>query len=203
METQKRKLNEKEKEDETEAKPEQKLSRFFQALDWEESSCEAQSLEYMPKSMMSEKVKSFATGNREGILSLSEETRRRILSENPGLVPELKEYLKDGAISANSLVYMPDRKVEGAVILQKKSGYQMCIRYLYVSPECQDKTILLRLLAIVLGNRENWSGRGNVLIHEPEAKTAKLVEYLFGEPYKRLNRKKYENRKQKGGTQSA
>ena len=27
----------------------------------------------------------------------------------------------------------------------------MCIRYLYVSPECQDKTILLRLLAIVLG----------------------------------------------------
>ena len=192
-----------EKEDETEAKPEQKLSRFFQALDWEESSCEAQSLEYMPKSMMSEKVKSFATGNREGILSLSEETRRRILSENPGLVPELKEYLKDGAISANSLVYMPDRKVEGAVILQKKSGYQMCIRYLYVSPECQGKTILLRLLAIVLGNRENWSGRGNVLIHEPEAKTAKLVEYLFGEPYKRLNRKKYENRKQKGGTQSA
>lgn len=67
-------LNEEEKEDETEAKPEQKLSRFFQALDWEESSCEAQSLEYMPKSMMSEKVKSFATGNREGILSLSEET---------------------------------------------------------------------------------------------------------------------------------
>lgn len=57
---------------------------------------------------------------------------------------------------------------------------------------------MLRLLAIVLGNRENWSGRGNVLIHEPEAKTAKLVEYLFGEPYKRLNRKKYENRKQKG-----
>ena len=53
---------------------------------------------------------------------------------------------------ANSLVYMPDRKVEGAVILQKKSGYQMCIRYLYVSPECQDKTILLRLLAIVLGD---------------------------------------------------
>ena len=196
-------LNEEEKEDETEAKPEQKLSRFFQALDWKESSCEAQSLEYMPKSMMSEKVKRFATGNRAGILSLSEETRRRILSENPGLVPELKEYLKEGAISPNSLVYMPDRKVEGAVILQKKNGYQMCIRYLYVSPECQDKTILLRLLAIVLGNRENWSGRGNVLIHEPEAKTAKLVEYLFGEPYKRLNRKKYENRKQKGGTQSA
>ena len=75
----------------------------------------------MPKSMMSEKVKSFATGNREGILSLSEETRRRILSENPGLVPELKEYLKDGAISANSLVYMPDRKVEGAVILQRRA----------------------------------------------------------------------------------
>ena len=42
-------LNEEEKEDETEAKPEQKLSRFFQALDWEESSCEAQSLEYMPR----------------------------------------------------------------------------------------------------------------------------------------------------------
>lgn len=177
----------------------EKTSAFFESLGWEERSCDIQNLEYTPKGMMSVKVKTFAGGSTDGILSLTEEARRRILSENPGLPSELKEYLKDSSISANSLIYVPGRKAESAVILEKEKGYQMCIRYLYVSPECPDKTVLLRMLALVLGNRENWTGMGNVLFRNLDPKVAKLVEYLFGEPCRRTRKRKYENGKQKGG----
>lgn len=119
--------------------------------------------------------------------------KRLVLSEDQSIPPELKACLRDDGISDNSLVYVPDRKLEGAVILEKRDGYQMCIRYLYISPDCREKTILLRLLAKVFANRKNWSGKGTVLICARESRIGKLVEYLFGEPDTRIEKRMYRN----------
>lgn len=171
----------------------EEMASFFQAIDWKQESCDWQNLEYLPKRVMTEQLKPFTEGTVDGIFSLSPEVRRLILSEDQSIPPELKACLCDDGISDNSLVYVPDRKIEGAVILEKRDGYQMCIRYLYISPDCREKTILLRLLAKVFANRKNWSGKGTVLICARENRIGKLAEYLFGESDTRIEKRMYRN----------
>ena len=171
----------------------EELASFFKAIDWMQEPCGWQNLEYAPKRVMTEQLKAFTEGTADGIFSLSPEVRRLVLSEDQSIPPELKACLRDDGISENSLVYVPDRKIEGAVILEKRDGYQMCIRYLYISPDCREKTILLRLLAKVFANRKNWSGKGSVLIYARESRIEKLAEYLFGEPDTRIKKQMYRN----------
>lgn len=173
---------------------EEQLEPFFIAIGWEQEPCDYQKLEYFPQSVMSEHLKAFVADSKEGVLRLTPDVRRILLLKNQRIPLELKECLKDDGVSENSLIYAPNDQLEGAVILEKKTGYQMHIRFLFMNPECSDKTILLRLLAAVFGNRENWSGSGNVLISVSEQKTAKLINYLFGKPNKQVSKRRYRNR---------
>lgn len=164
---------------------------FLQALGFEEYIRQYQVIEYPYSALDSDKLQPFLKKRDGHLCSLDIATRSRLLQINRKMERRLLYYFSDDTVSPDSLAYVENGAVLGAVILDERENYQLCIRYLYVHPDATDKTILLKLLGAVLAKQKERKEEGNILIFAPEERISRLMEYFFGEPSKRYDRTMY------------
>lgn len=177
--------------DEPEAPDKREQDQFLKSIGFEEHIRAYQVLEYREEVLASEKLQPFMNIPSKHIIALTSQMRRRLLQMDRKMEKRLQYYFSDDTVSADSLAYVESESVRGAVILDDRTDYRMCIRYLYIDPQLSDKTIILKLLAAVASQKTSSTAHGNILIFAPEDRIGRLMEYFFGEPDKRYYRTMY------------
>ena len=177
--------------DEEDDPDKQEQDRLMKALGFVESIKAYQSLEYRGEVLDSDKLRPFMKGMDQHFVSLDAKMRRTLLRMDGQMETRLLYYFSDDTVQPESIAYVEGDSVRGAIILDEREEYRLCIRYLYIDPKFTDKTILLKLLAGVTSHNTRSGAQGNVLIIAPEERIAKLMEFFFGEPDKRYYRTMY------------